>query len=87
MPSLIRSFFLAAGMTAVLFGLCSAGLDTITLNQREKPAPSQDTLLPSEPALGARKVIPIPHYLPSALIGGGIVVSVYTFTLPKRLKD
>lgn len=87
MPSLIRSFFLAAGMTAILFGLCSAALDTVTLRQRTKSAPSQDTLIPSEPTPGPRKVFPIPHYLPSALVGGGIVVCVYTFTLPKRFKE
>ena len=87
MPSLIRSFFLAAGMTAILFGLCSAALDTVTLRQRSKSVPSQDTLIPAEPTPGPRKVLPIPHYLPSALVGGGIVVCVYTFTLPKRFKE
>jgi hypothetical protein len=86
MPSLIRSFFLAAGMTAILFGLCSTALDKVTLNRRTESAPAE-TLFPSEPTLGPRKVVLIPHYLPSALIGGGIVVCVYTFTLPKRLKE
>lgn len=86
MPSLIRSFFLAAGMTAVLFGLCSAALDKVTLNKRTESAPAE-TLLPSEPTLGARKEFLIPHYFPSALVGGGIVLCVYTFTLPKRFKE
>ncbi len=78
-----RSFFLAAGITAVILGVECLGVETVTLKARDDPPPSE-SLWDTEPKLGPQKKLTPPGWAPYSLISAGVVVCLYSFTIPNR---
>jgi hypothetical protein len=78
-----RSLFLAIGVILVLVGVQCLGVAQFTLKIREE-APAS-TFLDGGVKLGAQRVITPPPWAPWSLMSTGIVVCLYSFTLPKRV--
>lgn len=72
-----RSFFLAIGVFTILLGAECLAVETVTF----KPKTSNGQVV--EPA----RTVRTPEWAPWSLMGAGAVVVLYSFTLPKRVKD
>lgn len=79
-----RSFFLALGITAFLIGVQTLGVEKFVMKRREKPPV---TTTGDEASPGPRKEIKVKDYTPYTLMGLGVVVVLYAFDLPKRMKN
>jgi hypothetical protein len=71
-----RSFFLALGLCSCLLGAECLVIDKAVLVERktETAAPTRREIKPAE-------------WAPWSLLSGGAVVMLYSFTLPKKLKE
>ncbi len=83
-----RALFLAIGISVFIFGAECLGLERIVLKKRGKPAVAtqESTLMPAAPAPAPRITFSPPHYAPWSLMATGLIVVIYSFTLPRRLK-
>jgi hypothetical protein len=80
---MIRSFFLAIGIFALILGAESLVIDKVVL------APNQEATMQGfteRMATGQREVVP-PEWAPWSLLSAGAVVILYSFTLPQKLKS
>ncbi|MFO0870069.1 MAG: hypothetical protein U0935_14150 [Pirellulales bacterium] len=77
---MIRSLFLALGLTTVILGLECLVVEKATL---AGPPPQKNTWGQSV-AAPPRDVVP-PEWAPWGLLTGGAVVLLYSFTIPKRV--
>ena len=68
-----RSFFLAVGVYVCLLGVQALAVERAVL----KPDVARDAGLQQE-------IVP-PDWAPWSLIGGGAVVVLYSFTIPRRV--
>ena len=68
-----RSFFLAIGVYVCILGVQALAVERAVI----KPEVARDTGLKSE-------IVP-PDWAPWSLIGGGAVVVIYSFTIPRRV--
>lgn len=80
-----RAFFLAVGITLIIFGAECLGVETVNLRMREPPPPRA---LPfgGQPKPGPHKTLTPPPWAPWSLISTGAVVCLYSFTIPRRAK-
>jgi hypothetical protein len=72
---MLRGFFLAVGVYAVILGMECLVLDKAVLHGRE----SGGTLV-------ARELAP-PDWAPWSLLSGGAVVMLYSFTIPAKMRS
>ena len=79
---MIRSFFLAVGIFAILLGAECMVLDRAVL------APSQEPTLNgfAERVAAAQREIKPPEWAPWSLLSVGTIVILYSFTLPEKMK-
>jgi hypothetical protein len=73
-----RSFFLAVGIAS-----CLTGGEALILDKAVLASGTSAEL--GQPA-GSRDIRP-PEWAPWSLLSGGAVVILYSFTLPKKLKE
>ncbi len=81
-----RACFLAAGITLVIVGVECLGVETINLKTRDDPAPAAFPLDTPATTGPLKKVTP-PEWAPWSLISTGVVVCLYSFTIPARFKE
>jgi len=79
-----RAFFLAIGVSLVILGAECLGLDKVTLRLREPPPPPVSPF-DVEPKTGPQKQIIPPPWAPWSLMASGMVVCLYSFTIPRRV--
>lgn len=92
-----RAFFLALGITSVILGAECTIVDKLFLVERSRTAPAAATGFkspiaipgfssksPDQPDTNVRE-FPIPEWAPWCLMSGGVVVILYSFTIPKRV--
>ena len=72
-----RAMFLAIGAYSLLLGVEALAIEKATLKPRVEPGATVAT----------QKVITPPEWAPWSLMAGGAVVVLYSFTLPRRVKD
>lgn len=80
-----RSFFLAIGITSILLGVECLGVEKINLKMRNDPPPPVSPW-DKAPKVGAPVTIVPSNWAPWTLISSGVVVCLYSFTIPGRLK-
>ena len=78
-----RAFFLAVGVSLILFGVECLGVETINLRAREA-APQSAMPWDTSAKLGPNKKIVPPPWAPWSLLASGAVVCLYSFTIPRR---
>jgi hypothetical protein len=71
--SMFRSLFLALGVYSCLLGVEALAVERAVLKRPENA--------PSAP----QKVVVPPDWAPWSLMGGGAVVVLYSFTIPRRV--
>lgn len=76
-----RALFLALGISSIILGAECLAVEKATLKSRQQAIGSDH----SESPRG--KVVKPPEWAPWSLMSGGVVVVLYSFTLPKRVKD
>jgi hypothetical protein len=74
-----RAFFLAVGIYACMVGAECLAIEKAVL----KPKPGVQA---TDPAPAAREIHP-EEWAPWSLLAGGAVVILYSFTIPKRVRD
>lgn len=77
---MVRSLFLALGLTTVILGLECLVVEKATM----AGAPAQRNTWGQVVAAPAKEVVP-PEWAPWGLLTGGAVVLLYSFTIPKRV--
>ncbi len=77
-----RAFFLACGSYACILGAECMAIDKAVLKMRHEPAAG---VLDSDG--GRRRDFIPPEWAPWSLLSAGAVTMLYSFTLPKRVKD
>jgi hypothetical protein len=81
-----RSFFLAAGVFLVLLGAQCLGVQKFVLKTRAPAAKTEGSWISSnEPRVGAQKEVTPREWAPWSLMSTGVVVCLYSFTLPRRM--
>lgn len=81
-----RSFFLALGITLVLFGLQGMAVEKVVTKFKDDPPP-KTSQWDNEPKIAPPVEISPPPWAPYSLLSTGTVVCLYSFTLPKRFKQ
>ena len=78
---MLRAFFLAIGLSAVILGLECLIIDKAVL------LPSRDaSAIAQQVAPSYREVAP-PEWAPWSLLSGGAVVMLYSFTVPAKMRS
>ena len=72
-----RSFFLAIGAYSLLLGVEALAVETAVL----KPKTENGQII------AASKEVTPPEWAPWSLMAGGAVIVLYSFTIPRRVKD
>ena len=82
-----RALFLAVGIYCCLVGVKAIAIEKAILQaQRGEPASRQQPARhPSRGTTGQIEVAP-PDWLPWSIMAFGVVVILYTFSLPKRIR-
>ena len=80
-----RALFLAMGLYCCLLGVEALAIDKAVLIAR-KPAGSRTTFGSLSRQAPRREVVP-PPWAPWSLISAGAVVVLYSFSIPRRVKD
>lgn len=70
---MFRSLFLALGAYSCLLGVEALAVERAVLKKPENGGPSAE-----------EKVVAPPDWAPWSLMGGGAVVVLYSFTIPRR---
>ncbi|MGA2032616.1 MAG: hypothetical protein ABSG68_10185 [Thermoguttaceae bacterium] len=80
-----RAFFLAIGVCFIIVGIEGLGVERVILRITEDPAPPNTllSLVPQTPEL--KQLIPAP-WIPWSFLSSGVVVCLYSFTIPKRVQ-
>jgi len=81
-----RALFLAVGVYLCILGMECLAVEKVVLKVREPAQVDSSVLIVEPPKPGPNKQIVPPDYAPWSLIGTGLVVILYSFTLPRRLK-
>ena len=71
---MIRSMFLAVGVFSCLLGMEALAIEQAVLKDTDMSGKTVE-----------QKVITPPDWAPWSLMGGGAVVVLYSFTLPRRV--
>lgn len=81
-----RAFFLAVGIYLLIAGAECLAVDKAILNAQEEPVPGFRALGSTSEAGRRREVAP-PQWAPWSLMSAGAVTILYSFTIPKRVKE
>ncbi|MCA9247820.1 MAG: hypothetical protein KDA42_11910 [Planctomycetales bacterium] len=76
-----RALFLALGISSIILGAECLAVEKAILKSKEQAIGAD-----YEDAPKGREITP-PDWAPWSLMSGGVVVVLYSFTLPKRVKD
>ncbi len=79
-----RAFFLAIGVFLVILGVQCLGVERAQLRIHERP-PAPVSPFDTEPAEGAARQIVPPPWAPWSLLSSGMVMCLYSFTIPRRV--
>ena len=79
-----RAFFLAIGVFLVILGVECLGVERVQLRIHDKP-PAPVSPFDTEAKEGAPKQLFPPHWAPWSLLSSGAVMSLYSFTIPRRV--
>jgi hypothetical protein len=77
-----RAFFMAIGITLCILGCECLVIDKAVL---ARPAAAADDGQPGAASTGGKRVISPPDWAPWSLVSGGIVVILYSITIPRRV--
>jgi hypothetical protein len=80
-----RAFFLSIGVFLVIVGVECLAVEKVSLKFHEPPPPIA-TPFDTQAEKGPRKNLNPPPWAPWSLMSSGIVVCLYSFTLPRRVK-
>lgn len=78
-----KAFFLAIGVTALIYGLEFLGTEKMMLKTPGAPA-QRSSFFDVEAKVLGQEFVP-PAWSPWSLIAGGAVTCLYCFTIPRRL--
>ncbi|MDH3717547.1 MAG: hypothetical protein OES79_05440 [Planctomycetota bacterium] len=81
-----RALFLAIGMFICLIGLQCLVIEKAVFANFAQPVQETNTFGISEPAPRGRVVVP-PDWAPWAFLASGVVVILYSFTIPRRMRS
>jgi hypothetical protein len=76
-----RAFFLAIGLTLMIFGVECLAVERVVLRIHDNPPATPGVEAKEGPA---RQYSPAP-WVPWSLLSSGAVVCLYSFTIPRRL--
>lgn len=80
-----RSIFLAFGISLIILGAEALAIEEAVLKARE-PAPPANALLDiGKPREGPHKTIKPPEWAPWSLMSTGLIVILYSFSIPRRM--
>jgi hypothetical protein len=79
----IRSFFLAIGIFAIILGAECLVLDRAVLAASKEPTVSG---FADRMTTGQREIVP-PDWAPWSLLSAGAIVILYSFSLPAKMKS
>ena len=80
-----RAFFLAVGISLVILGVECLGVESVTLRIHDKPAaPTSPWDTPAK--VGPKKKLVPQNWAPWSLMSSGVVVCLYSFTIPRRVQ-
>jgi hypothetical protein len=79
-----RSFFLACGITILILGVECLGVEKVVLKLRGDPPPKVSPW-DNEPKVAPPIDFTPPAWTPWSLMSSGIVVCLYSITIPKRM--
>ena len=84
-----RAFFLAIGISCCLLGMEAMAIDKAVLNVQGKLASRladrQALGIQQTGSIGRLELVP-PDWAPWSLISGGVVVILYSFSIPRRVR-
>ncbi len=81
---MIRAFFLAIGIFVCLAGAqCLFVEKAVFASLGQPPKPADPYAVTAEPP---KHELDMPEWAPFALLAGGAVVILYSFTIPRRLR-
>ena len=78
-----KSFFMAVGITVALVGVQFLGVEKIVLKYREDPPPKKSPY-DDAPKTGPLIEIKGAPWVPYSLLATGVIISIYSVTLPRR---
>lgn len=81
-----RAFFLAIGIFTAILGAEALVVDKAVLTIRQQPATGLSAALDIDGAGRPREITP-PEWAPWSLLSVGAVTILYSFTIPKRVKE
>jgi len=88
-----RSFFLSVGIALIIIGAECMVVEKVVVAERVKRNPDPTTTnffasnQSSQVNVDSSKSLNVPEWLPWGLISIGAVTVLYSFTIPKRVKD
>jgi hypothetical protein len=80
-----RSFFLALGVTTMLFGTQLLAVEKFVFRIHDDPPPKPPNQTTPAPTVGPPIELKTQPWMPYSLLATGAIVSIYSFTLSKRL--
>ena len=83
-----RAFFLAIGISIILLGAEFMMVDKVVFHEAPKQGSPVSVLanITSTEVISAKTYVP-PDWTPWSLFSVGAVVMIYSFTIPKRVRD
>ena len=81
-----RSFFLAVGIFLCILGVESLAIDKAVLHGKQASTSTMGQFSASLQGESAREISP-PEWAPWTLISSGVVVLLYSFTIPRRVRQ
>jgi len=84
-----RAFFLAVGISLLILGAECLIVDRVMLASTGQVSPGDDGVQGSTDlsAGGGSRVVVPPEWSPWSFFSAGAVVMIYSFTIPRRVKD
>ncbi len=80
-----RAVFLAIGITLVILGVECLGVESVNLKLRDAP-PEPTSPWDTAPKVGPNKRLTPQGWAPWSLMSSGVVVCLYSFTVPRRVQ-
>ena len=82
-----RAFFLALGIFTVILGAECLVIDKAVLAARKEPEPGLTVPFDLDGGASRQREIVPPEWAPWSLMSAGAVTILYSFTIPKRVKE
>jgi hypothetical protein len=79
-----RALFLAVGIYMVLFGGQCFMVERVSLGFHDDPPPST-SMFETPATVGPQKQFIPPPWVPWSMMSSGVVVCLYSFTIPRRV--